>query len=64
MMSKNLPQISEVKSYYEIPFEEYGVVIFHPVTTDIIDTRKCAEAIANAVLESNKKHVVIFPNND
>ena len=64
MMSKNLPQISEVKSYYEIPFEEYGVVIFHPVTTDIIDTRKCADAIANSVLESNKKHVVIFPNND
>ena len=64
MMSKKLPKISEVKSYYEIPFEEYGVVIFHPVTTDIIDTRKCADAISNAVLESNKKHVVIFPNND
>ena len=50
----------KVRAYYDIPFEQYGVVIFHPVTTDIIDTRKCANAISNAVLESNKNHVVIL----
>lgn len=64
MMSAELPEIAEVKRYYDIPFHHYGVIIFHPVTTDLPDTEKSAHAIANAVLESGREHVVIYPNND
>jgi UDP-N-acetylglucosamine 2-epimerase (hydrolysing) len=64
MISTSLPDLTEVKSYYDIPFNEYGVIIFHPVTTDLIDTQLSAEAIVDAVLESDREHVVIFPNND
>jgi UDP-N-acetylglucosamine 2-epimerase (hydrolysing) len=64
MMSSTLPDLVEVKRYYNIPFRDYGVIIFHPVTTDLIDTERSAQAIVEAVLESNRDHVVIFPNND
>lgn len=64
MMSPSLPDITEVKGYYDIPYSEYGVVIFHPVTTDLSDTECSALAIAEAILESNRAHVVIYPNND
>lgn len=64
MISPSLPQLNEVKRHYEIPFDDYGVVIFHPVTTDLADTQRSAHAIVDAVLESGQKHVVIFPNND
>lgn len=64
MMSASLPDIAEVKRYYDIPFADYGVIIFHPVTTDLADTERSAQAIADAVLESGREHVVIYPNND
>lgn len=64
MISPSLPDISEVKRYYDLPFADYGVIIFHPVTTDLADTEQSALAIAEAVLESEREHVVIFPNND
>jgi UDP-N-acetylglucosamine 2-epimerase (hydrolysing) len=64
MMSTSLPDLAEVKRYYDIPFADYGVIIFHPVTTDLADTERSANAIAEAVLKSEREHVVIFPNND
>lgn len=64
MMSTSLPDLTEVKRYYDIPFADYGVIIFHPVTTDLTDTERSAQAIADAVLESGREHVVIYPNND
>jgi UDP-N-acetylglucosamine 2-epimerase (hydrolysing) len=64
MISSSLPDIGEVKRYYDIPFADYGVIIFHPVTTDLADTERSAQAIADAVLESGREHVVIYPNND
>lgn len=64
MMSSSLPDLAEVKRYYDIPFGDYGVIIFHPVTTDLTDTERSAQAIVDAVLESGREHVVIFPNND
>jgi UDP-N-acetylglucosamine 2-epimerase (hydrolysing) len=64
MVSSALPDLAEVKRYYDIPFGDYGVIIFHPVTTDLWDTEHSAQAIVNAVLESGREHVVIYPNND
>jgi UDP-N-acetylglucosamine 2-epimerase (hydrolysing) len=64
MKSPGLPELAEVKRYYDIAFSDYGIIIFHPVTTDLEDTDRSAQAIVNAVLESGREHVVIFPNND
>lgn len=64
MMSDELPQLRDVKDHYEIGFEEYGVLIFHPVTTDLADTARSVKAIVNALLKSGRPYVVIYPNND
>ena len=34
MFSDSLPGIEEVKRYYEIPYDKYGIVMYHPVTTE------------------------------
>jgi UDP-N-acetylglucosamine 2-epimerase (hydrolysing) len=64
MFSNNLPSIQEVKSYYNISFESYAVVMFHPVTTEFIKMAEYAGNFVNALLRDNKNYVVIFPNND
>lgn len=64
MMSTSLPELAEVKRYYDISFDDFGVLIFHPVTTDLADTERSASAIVDAILESGREHVVIYPNND
>ncbi len=64
MISKTLPSLSFVKKYYDIDFQEYGLLMFHPVTTEIDDTPQQAKNLVDAVLESGKRYVVIYPNND
>lgn len=64
MLSPNLPAIEEVKRYYEISFSEYGIVLFHPVTTEQDIIRQQVEELVDAVLETGLQYVVIYPNND
>jgi len=64
MLSPSLPSFEEAKDYYGIPFEKYGMVIFHPVTTDPEGTANAAEALVSTLLLSPYNYVVIFPNND
>ncbi|APY07541.1 UDP-N-acetylglucosamine 2-epimerase (hydrolyzing) [Winogradskyella sp. J14-2] len=64
MFSDNLPNIAEVKEYYGIEFENYAVAMFHPVTTEIERIEKKALEFVNALIESNRNYVVIYPNND
>ncbi len=35
MLSDALPGIDEVKEKYGIPFDEYAILIYHPVTTEL-----------------------------
>jgi UDP-N-acetylglucosamine 2-epimerase (hydrolysing) len=64
MMSDTLPTIEQVRARYEVPFENYGILLFHPVTTEIDTIAKQAEATVDAVLASKQNFVVIYPNND
>lgn len=64
MLSDALPELEEVKRYYAIPFKRYGVTIFHPVTTDLVDTKNSVRALVDAMLDSGREYVVIYPNND
>lgn len=56
--------IDEVKDYYEIPYINYGICIFHPITTEYNTIKSQAENFFNQVIETNKNFVVIEPNND
>lgn len=56
--------IEEVRKYYEIPFQNYGIVIFHPVTSEASEMGTQARAMFEAIIDTHKNMVVILPNND
>jgi UDP-N-acetylglucosamine 2-epimerase (hydrolysing) len=64
MLSPDLPSIKEVNKHYGITFDKYGIVLFHPDTTDPEGTATTAEAMVSALLASEHNYVVIYPNND
>src|SRR3989339_419278 len=64
MLSDKIPPMNEVKRWYEIPFNEYAILVYHPVTTEPDLLRKNVKNVLNAVLKSGLKYVVIYPNND
>lgn len=64
MLSPHLPSLDEAREYYKIPWREYGVILFHPVTTETATMHKQAEALVSAAVASGKNFIVIYPNND
>jgi len=64
MFSNHLPNLSEVKEYYQIPFDKYAIVMFHPVTTEVNEMQEYAANFLTALLNDNHNYVVIYPNND
>ncbi|TWT27721.1 UDP-N-acetylglucosamine 2-epimerase [Planomicrobium sp. CPCC 101110] len=64
MVSDTLPDIEKVKERYEIPYDEYGILMYHPVTTQVEELSNNSKEIIDALIESNKNYVVIYPNND
>jgi UDP-N-acetylglucosamine 2-epimerase (hydrolysing) len=64
MFSDNLPDIKTAKTYYEIPFSDYAVAMFHPVTTEADHMRQYAENFVDALLRDTHNYVIVYPNND
>ena len=64
MKSKFLPSISDVKIKYDIEYNSFAILIYHPVTTDLGNLRSNTEKLFNAIKKSKKNYIIIFPNND
>lgn len=64
MFSADLPSLAKVKQWYEIPFQEYAILLFHPVTTEIADMERQAKVLVDTVVTSKHNFVVMYPNND
>ncbi len=64
MKSDALPSLSEVKRRYEIGFAHYGILAFHPVTSEFDDLRRQIRVVVDQVINSGRDYVVIYPNND
>lgn len=64
MLSGNLPSIETVKTYYDIPFRDYAVLMYHPVTTEVELLPAHIKEVVDGIIKSNKNYVVIYPNND
>ena len=64
MFSNQLPELNIVKEYYEIPFQEFAIVMFHPVTTEFKSMQMYADTFVNCLLNDSHNYIVIFPNND
>lgn len=56
--------IEEVKARYAIPFDDYGIAVFHPVTSEQDTIGAQAKSLFGAMEASGKCFVVIAPNND
>ncbi|MGY6633838.1 MAG: UDP-N-acetylglucosamine 2-epimerase [Alkalilacustris sp.] len=55
--------LDEVRARYAIPFAEYGIAVFHPVTSEP-DIGAQAAAFFATLEASGRAFVVIHPNND
>ncbi|AWY19181.1 UDP-N-acetylglucosamine 2-epimerase [Moraxella bovis] len=64
MNSKNLPTLAEAKNHYNIEFNNYAVVMFHPVTSEENEIKKYTQNLFKALDKSDKNYVVVYPNND
>jgi UDP-N-acetylglucosamine 2-epimerase (hydrolysing) len=64
MNPNSLPKLDVVKKYYEIPFDTYAIVMFHPVTTNYKNIKENSRYFVDALLKSDQNYVVIYPNND
>ena len=56
--------LQEVKVRYGISFEDYGIAVFHPVTSEQASIGIQAERLFFALDASRRNFVVIAPNND
>ena len=64
MRSDKLPNFEKVLKHYEIPFKDYGILLFHPVTTNSKDLPKSVKNLVDSIIDSKKRFIVILPNND
>jgi UDP-N-acetylglucosamine 2-epimerase (hydrolysing) len=64
MHSINLPTLEEAKNKYDVNFKKYSIAIFHPVTTEYHEMKANAKTFIDSLIESNKKYILIKPNND
>ena len=56
--------MEEVRHHYDIPFVEFGIVTFHPVTSEQTTIGDQARALFDRLIASKHNYVVILPNND
>jgi UDP-N-acetylglucosamine 2-epimerase (hydrolysing) len=56
--------IQTVREHYDIPFDDYGICTFHPVTSEQDTLAQQAANLFATLDASGKNFVVILPNND
>jgi len=64
MLSDSLPSLENVKRRYEINFDRYGILIYHPVTTEIDVLESHINTVIDALEKIEMNFVVLYPNND
>lgn len=56
--------MEEVRTRYNIAPVDYGICVFHPVTSEASKMGEQAKALFGALIDSGHYYVVILPNND
>jgi len=64
MLSSNLPTLAETIQHYDLEFDKFSILIFHPVATELVKLEDQVKNLISAVLQSKKNYIVIYPNND
>jgi UDP-N-acetylglucosamine 2-epimerase (hydrolysing) len=56
--------LADVRARYDIPFDEFGIATFHPVTSEQDSIGQQAADLFGALVASGRAFVTIAPNND
>lgn len=64
MLGDGLPSKLEVMKRYDVPFNNYSILVFHPVTTEVEKIEEQIQEVICAIENDTQNYVVIKPNND
>lgn len=64
MLSEDLPELEQVRRKYDISLDEYCILLYHPVSTELDTMAYNVDELFAAVHQSSRRFVVIYPNND
>ena len=64
MFSPDLLTLEAVFKRYEIKFNDYAILMYHPVTTELEGLEERIRILVDAVIESKVNYIAIYPNND
>lgn len=64
MLSDDLPSLNSALKRYEIPYSHYAFFMYHPVTTEFEELGEKIKNVLDALVQSEKNYIVIYPNND
>lgn len=64
MLSDKLPLLEDVKKYYNIEYDNYAILVYHPVTTELADIKSNTKILLETLENTKDNFIVIFPNND
>lgn len=64
MDSTDLPALDEALTHYKIEWDEFGILIFHPVTTELENLERDTREMMEALVSTGDKIIVIESNND
>jgi len=63
-IARNIIPLNEVLNYYDIEWDNYGIFIFHSVTSELEGLKKEIQICCDSLKKIKKNFVVISPNND
>ena len=64
IVEKKLPTIKNIKKRYSIKFNNYSILLWHPVTSKINTLREDTNKLIRFIDRLNENFVIIYPNND
>jgi len=64
MDSPHLPSIEESLGHYGLHLDHYGILIFHPVTTELESIESNTRVVMDALVAEGREMIVIESNND
>lgn len=64
MSSEDLPSLAAAKQKYDIAFDRYAVLMYHPVTTALGELAGNIHQVVQAAVSTGDNFIVVYPNND
>ena len=64
MVSKDLPSLEYVRKKQNVPYDDYAILIYHPVVSEVEQLSQDMDEVLRALQISGRNYIVIYPNND